>query len=372
MDQNLYAGETLKSFLERRGRLEPSVLLKMMEPAARELALLHREGKIHGNIRPETMSIASRLWFCCPLPENAGAEPAGGGVPVSLGWPTSCAYPAEERDGGYFPLEACVDRSQIGSWSDVYSLCAVMYEALTGQSVPAIKEWIGGADLVSPSALGIRNVPPRLEDGLRRGLSIRWKDRPRDGAELYQLLWVSQAGEVKKLPPRKKENSKKNNGPKKRKSSQEQIRYFGIKRAKKIFRNGLPQIVSIPEKTDVILPDAFQSVVFPEKWVKVRKIIIPESVREIQEHALWQLEAEETVVVPEGTARIGADAFRLGEAGYITCTRGTKAYEYCRENHLRSSVDMEEWRREGRCQYCGGRISFFAKTCGACGRRKDY
>ncbi len=88
MDQNLYAGETLKSFLEHKRRLEPSVLLKVMEPVARKLALLHREG----------------------------------------------------QDGGYFPLEACVDRPQIGSRPDVCSLCAVMYEALTGRPVLSIKK----------------------------------------------------------------------------------------------------------------------------------------------------------------------------------------------------------------------------------------
>ena len=126
------------------------------------------------------------------------------------------------------------------------------------------------------------------------------------------------------------------------------------------------------KKTDILLSNAFQSVVFPEKFMKVRQIILPDSVIEIQAHALAQLEAEETVAVPDTVTNIGADAFRLGESGYITCHRGTRIYEYCQENHLQTSVDMEDWRRKGLCQYCGGHISFILRSCKACGRPKDY
>ncbi len=285
-----------------------------------------------------------------------------------------------DEDSYYTPLEVYVDRNQIGPWSDVYSMCAVMYTALTGQPIPSISEWICGANMKSPSELGIKNMPYYLEETLSMGLCIRRKDRLQNGMELYQMLWnkkktISQinqnySSQMTISKPSSDISSEINT--QKAKEQSRQIRYFGIKRAKKVFRDGVPQIVRIPDKTDVILSDAFQSVVFPQKLVKVRQIILPESVREIQDNAFWQLEAEETIVVPDGVERIGTKALRVGKSGYITCHRGTRIYEYCQKNQLRTSVDMDDWRNEGLCQYCGGQISFVWRNCKICGRPKDY
>lgn len=391
MNNDIFSGKTLKTVLEKRGRLEPMDLLYIMKSAAEELARLHQSGKIHGNIKPETVLISTQRWFCYSLPEKNGRLAAGylpeqnetekKAVWSRLSESAVLPFQAEsDGDNYYTPLEVYVDRNQIGPWSDVYSLCAVMYTALTGQPIPSISEWICGANMKSPSELGIKNVPPYLEDALSMGLCMRRKDRLQNGMELYQMLRdkkkiVSQMSykHPDQMPistPSSHISSKKNR-PKARRQT-EQIRYFGIKRAKKIFRDGLPQIIRIPDKTDVILSNAFQSVVFPQKLVKVRQIILPESVREIQDHAFWQLEAEETIVVPDRTEQIGTDAFRMGESAYIICHRGTRIYEYCQKKHLRTSVDMDDWRNAGLCQYCGGQISFIWKNCKICGRPKDY
>lgn len=56
-------------------------------------------------------------------------------------------------------------------------------------------------------------------------------------------------------------------------------------------------------------------------------------------------------------------------------TRKRKEEEIRIEKEQRSK--LEEYQRksriaEGRCQYCGGKFSFFGKTCKNCGRKKDY
>lgn len=63
MDNDRFSGKTLKAVLEERGRLEPADLLYIMKPAAEELARLHQAGRIHGNIRPETVWIGGQISF---------------------------------------------------------------------------------------------------------------------------------------------------------------------------------------------------------------------------------------------------------------------------------------------------------------------
>ena len=70
MDHDRFPEKTLRDVLEERGRLEPSELLRIMKPAAAELAWLHQAGRIHGNIRPETVLLSGRRWFCYSLPEE--------------------------------------------------------------------------------------------------------------------------------------------------------------------------------------------------------------------------------------------------------------------------------------------------------------
>lgn len=69
MNNDIFSGKTLKTVLEKRGRLEPMNLLYIMKSAAEELARLHQSGKIHGNIKPETVLISAQRWFCYSLPE---------------------------------------------------------------------------------------------------------------------------------------------------------------------------------------------------------------------------------------------------------------------------------------------------------------
>ena len=77
MNNDIFSGKTLKTVLEKRGRLEPMDLFYIMKSAAEELARLHQSGKIHGNIKPETVLISAQRWFCYSLPEKNGRLAAG-------------------------------------------------------------------------------------------------------------------------------------------------------------------------------------------------------------------------------------------------------------------------------------------------------
>ena len=129
----------------------------------------------------------------------------------------------------------------------------------------------------------------------------------------------------KTAPPQVK--SRKNDG---------QERYFGNKRLRRMCKNGIPSdILEIPSDCDVIVSDLFSYLPQHQLPVRIQKIVIPETVLEIQENAFKNVIVGESISVPESVSVIGDHAFRLGPDGYILCPDTAFASLYCKRKHLR-------------------------------------
>ena len=133
---------------------------------------------------------------------------------------------------------------------------------------------------------------------------------------------------------------KQNKNKKKKQSQKEQLYYFGSKKAQKFFIT-IPQIINLPEKTDVVVSNAFRNIV-RNNLVNVKRIIVPNGVREIQNDAFNGLVIQETIIIPDSVQIIGNNAFRLGTKAFVTCSTGSKAYDYCKQQNLRNSVDIKK------------------------------
>ena len=181
--------------MEKKSAESGDRVFALLRPVAAEVAKLHRAGKIHGRICPEAVSIRKRIWFCVPLPRETARAYQGMGAEgawVSLTGPEEIKGEGENgRDGrspSYIPLEQLLGGGPTGPRSDVYSLCAVLYQRLTGIDPPDARGRVGGAEPEKPSALGIE-ISPAREAALLRGLAVMEKDRYADGGELYQALY---------------------------------------------------------------------------------------------------------------------------------------------------------------------------------------
>ena len=152
--------------------------------------------------------------------------------------------------------------------------------------------------------------------------------------------------------------------------TKEPFYYFGNNKAKKMFSE-LPEIIRIPDRTDIILTNAFRRVTIGHT-VTVEEIIVPEGVFEIQDEAFNFIKIKKFISLPDTLTQIGKNAFSLVGNAYVICGIGTVAYRYCKDHGIRNSVDIEMWKQYRRCQYCGGELSFIFHKCKNCGRHKDY
>jgi serine/threonine protein kinase len=133
--------------------------LQLIGQLAEVVAYLHRQGVVHGNLKPSNVLLAAG-----GIPRLTDFRLTGG---VFVGSP-----PADEQDAtglGYLPPELVTDPStEPRPYTDVYGLGLILYELLTGRppfaaaTAREMRQQVQSENLVSPSQLN-PEVPASLE-----------------------------------------------------------------------------------------------------------------------------------------------------------------------------------------------------------------
>ncbi len=158
------APQTLESFLAQRGPLVANELAPLLGAVMDQLSTLHSSGQHHGNLSPDTITVA-------PTAEgNLGAWLPPSTAPAPDAWPYFQS-PEQLAQGG-----------QVGYWSDIYAMAAVVYRALCGQApfTGASPEEVRQAHLQAPPPSVTAQRPelaPELDQVIQQGLSKAPADR---------------------------------------------------------------------------------------------------------------------------------------------------------------------------------------------------
>jgi serine/threonine protein kinase len=180
----LLGGESLRRRLRREGRLDVATVLWVARQCAEALTVLHRNGFLHGDIKPDNIrlvedqrAILIDLGFAHRPGENAHLLKRGYVLgTVDYLAPEMCAFDEEK--------ETC---------SDLFSLGASLFEMLTGQ-LPypqgSIEQTLRRHSCEPPfdiRSLG-EGIPPGLSTLIDRLMARRPEDRPRAAAVIQQII----------------------------------------------------------------------------------------------------------------------------------------------------------------------------------------
>ena len=195
-------GETLKQKLMKTGPMKYTECLRMLRPLMESLGKMHRQGLVHRDISPDNIMVQPDGSVCL-LDFGAAKD-------VSFQQNAASQQIAKK---GFSPLEQYREKGSIGSWTDVYALCATIYYCITGKLVPEALDRLYEDELTFDMFLA-EPLSEMAVNTLRDGLKLRSEERiqtieellgrfdgmPDSGKDMY-------SGSPEESVPEKKEES---------------------------------------------------------------------------------------------------------------------------------------------------------------------
>ena len=172
----LLDGETLKAYLNKKGKLSYDESMKIILPVLGALQQVHKEGIIHRDISPDNIFLTTDGQV--KLLDFGAARYANVNVSKSL---------SVILKPGYAPVEQYRSRGVQGPWSDVYAVGATIYKMLTGTVPEESMERAAKDTLKPPSRMGIK-LPNNGEIAIMNALNIDAKNRIQSAEDLEAML----------------------------------------------------------------------------------------------------------------------------------------------------------------------------------------
>ena len=167
-------GQTLEERIQHKVRIPADEVQRLAQVLGQALEAVHAQSLLHRDIKPANVMLTPEGRVVLLDFGSARAFQAG-----RTGNPTRVLTP------GYAAPEQFSDRARFGPYTDIFSLGATLYHALTGAPpLPAVDRLRDPpAPVTFPSG-----VPAALPAALQQALALRVDDRPQDTEAFLALL----------------------------------------------------------------------------------------------------------------------------------------------------------------------------------------
>ena len=187
MVMGLVVGKPLSRILEEEDALSNKRVKRYLLQIAEALKIIHEANLLHRDIKPENIIIAPQ--------DRAVLIDFGATKEFVAGQTRKMSVTLTP---GYAPIEQYSYESKRYPATDIYALCATMYELLTGELPAPATERFASETLIPPRNLAPQ-IDPLLEQVILTGMNMRVQDRFQSVDELLKI--VTGSGQVAKLIP---------------------------------------------------------------------------------------------------------------------------------------------------------------------------
>ncbi len=169
-------GVSLKKFLQsNRGYLQWQQVKKLFMPLFTTLSIIHNAGIIHRGISPENILVTT----------DGRLKLTGFSISSIR---TSNTSLSPEFYSGYTAPEQYSSAEWQGTWTDIYSIAAVIYRILTGYVPPDANNRMNNDTMIPASRIN-PHIPRHVSNVLSKAMAIRGADRIQNVTELVSELF---------------------------------------------------------------------------------------------------------------------------------------------------------------------------------------
>ncbi len=162
-------GASLKSIMDKAGKLSQSELEEILHPLLDGLEAVHKKGVLHRDIKPGNIYI--RKDGTPVLLDFGAARQALGNKSRSL----TSIFTA-----GYAPYEQYYSDGDQGIWTDIYAFAAVLYRGVTGKPPPEAPGRVRNDPMAPAAEAGKNDYSADFLTAIDAGLAFYPEDRPQD------------------------------------------------------------------------------------------------------------------------------------------------------------------------------------------------
>lgn len=168
--------ETVERLLQKEGRLEIDGALDILYQCLEILESIHSKGVLHRDLKPSNILI------------NSNGEVTLIDFGAAREWQADASTTHTVLfTPGYAPLEQMTERAHRGPASDLFALCATIYEMLSGRKPETATERASGTPLTPLQTLR-PDAELAITDAVEAGLSLKYTDRPQSIEAFRELL----------------------------------------------------------------------------------------------------------------------------------------------------------------------------------------
>ncbi|WP_204909797.1 serine/threonine protein kinase [Mordavella massiliensis] len=164
------AGQTLRNYCKKNVRMTQTKVESLWLSLLEGLEQIHALGMIAGNLSPDTLVVTEEGNLAAP------------GAPAPKGERSRYLAPEQREKEGV-----------TGPWSDVYAVCAMWYEMLTGRPVPETEEREKTGRLKKPSRY--IKISANVEEALLQGLAMEPQRRFFSIQNMKESMGLSETSE---------------------------------------------------------------------------------------------------------------------------------------------------------------------------------